>query len=362
MTAASWFVARTLKLPRAHDTAVSFERDVRVPMDDGVALLTDIYTPAGAGPHPTILVRSPYGRRAPLGLVLGRLFAERSYRVVIQSCRGTFGSGGVFNPNFNERADGLATIRWIEQQPWFDGRLATNGPSYLGNVQWAVADDSGPALRALCSHVTYSNISRHWFAGGSLSLEDAVEWTSMVNTQEERFAGLKSMLQTQVRRLDRVINELPVIDFDQRIVGRRVPYFRDIVEHPDIDDPYWEPLDHTARVASVVAPVLQVGGWYDIFLPSQLDDYRTLVAAGNPPRLVIGPWTHTASKGFATQTIESLRWLDCNVRGMRTVDATLPVRVFVMGAEQSARLRVVAARRICIAALASPVRWGTRPQ
>ena len=131
----SRFVGRALALPRPIGTDVSVERDARVPMDDGVTLLADIYTPAGAGPHPTVLVRSPYGRRGPLGLTLGRIFAERGYRVMMQSCRGTFGSGGAFNPNFNERADGLATVRWLESQPWFDGRLATNGPSYLGNVQ-----------------------------------------------------------------------------------------------------------------------------------------------------------------------------------------------------------------------------------
>jgi putative CocE/NonD family hydrolase len=334
VSAASWFVARMLKLPRAHDTAVTLERDVRVPMDDGVDLLADIYTPAGAGPHPTVLVRSPYGRRPPLGLVLGRLFAERSYRVVMQSCRGTFGSGGVFEPNFNERADGLATIRWIEQQPWFDGRLAMNGPSYLGGVQWAVADDAGTALRALCSHVTYSNISQHWFAGGSLSLEDTVEWTTMVSTQHERSAGLRALFQTRERRFDRMANELPIVEFDQRLIGRRVPYFREIVEHPELDDPYWEPVDHSKRVASVVAPVLQVGGWYDIFLPVQLDDYRTLVAAGNQPRLVIGPWTHAASKGFAAQAVESLRWLDVHLREVGSVNRALPVRVLVMGADQ----------------------------
>src|SRR5690348_6466442 len=49
---ASRFVARTLGLPRPINTDVSVERDVRVPMDDGVALLADVYTPAGAGPHP----------------------------------------------------------------------------------------------------------------------------------------------------------------------------------------------------------------------------------------------------------------------------------------------------------------------
>src|ERR1700730_11408706 len=113
-----------MSLPPALDRRVVVERDVRVPVDDGVELVADVYTPAGSESHPTILVRSPYGRRGPLGLMLGRVFAERGYRVVMQSCRGTFGSGGVFEPNFNERADGLATIRWIEHQAWFDGGLA----------------------------------------------------------------------------------------------------------------------------------------------------------------------------------------------------------------------------------------------
>src|SRR2546430_3333509 len=117
VTIASRFVARALALPRPIDTDVGVERDVGVPMDDGVTLLADLYTPAGAGPHPTVLVRSPYGRRGPLGLTLGRMFAERGYRVMMQSCRGTFSSGGVFNPSFNERADGLATVRWLESQP-----------------------------------------------------------------------------------------------------------------------------------------------------------------------------------------------------------------------------------------------------
>ncbi len=333
----SRLAALAMSLPRPLDTAIIVDRGVRVPMDDGVALLADIYTPGADGPHPTVLVRSPYGRGGPLGLFLGRIFAERGYRVMMQSCRGTFGSGGDFDPNFNERADGLATIRWIEQQPWFDGRLATNGPSYLGGVQWAVADDAGPVLRAMCTHVAYSNLARHWFAGGSLSLEDAIDWTTMVSTQEQRFAGIKTLFGARLRRLDRVINTLPIVDLDERLVGKRVPYWRDIVEHPSIDDPFWQPINHSSKTAAVVAPVLQVGGWYDIFLAAQLDDYRALLGAGNQPRLVIGPWTHTAPKGFATQLTESLRWLDRHVRGVDSrdgVDAAMPVRVFVMGAGQ----------------------------
>ena len=62
----------------------------------------------------------------------------------MQSVRGTFGSGGHFDP-LNEQIDGLATVEWLKKQPWFGGTFATYGPSYLGHTQWAIAADSGKA-------------------------------------------------------------------------------------------------------------------------------------------------------------------------------------------------------------------------
>ncbi len=334
----SWLMERMLSLPAAMDRTVLIERDVPVPMEDGVNLAADIYSPPTGSALPTVLVRSPYGRRGPFGFLFGRLFAERGYRVVVQSCRGTFGSGGVFHPHVNERVDGLATIRWIERQTWFDGRLAMNGPSYLGGVQWAVADAAGPALRALCTHVTYSDIASHWYRGGSFALEDMIEWTAIVTEQEaERFGMLKQLLESRPRRIDKVINSLPVIELDERVLGRRDDFWREIVEHASSDDAFWEPTDHSARLSQVTAPVLQVGGWYDIFLPTQLADYARLVVAGNQPRLVIGPWTHISPRCAAAQVTESLHWMDRHVRGTSPIgksDESPPVRLFVMGAEK----------------------------
>ena len=40
---------------------VLVRRVVDVPMRDGAVLRTDVYLPASDGPHPTVLVRSPYG-------------------------------------------------------------------------------------------------------------------------------------------------------------------------------------------------------------------------------------------------------------------------------------------------------------
>ncbi|MGH3388594.1 MAG: CocE/NonD family hydrolase, partial [Actinomadura sp.] len=107
---------------------ISVERDIPVRMPDGVTLLTDRYSPRGVDRPPTILVRTPYGRRGIPGLVNGlpATFAYFGYQVVVQSTRGTFGSGGEFDP-LNEGDDGLATVAWMKRQRWFGGSFATFG-------------------------------------------------------------------------------------------------------------------------------------------------------------------------------------------------------------------------------------------
>lgn len=91
-------------------------------MRDGVQLVADHYAPATSQPVGTLLVRGPYGRRFPFSLVFARIYAARGYHVVLQSVRGTFGSGGVFEPMVNEAADGADTVAWLREQPWFTGR------------------------------------------------------------------------------------------------------------------------------------------------------------------------------------------------------------------------------------------------
>ena len=47
-------------------------------------------------------------------------------------------------------------MAWLREQDWFTGALATIGPSYLGSVQWALATDPPPELRAM---VTQNGVS-----------------------------------------------------------------------------------------------------------------------------------------------------------------------------------------------------------
>src|SRR5262245_15776867 len=326
-------VERLAKLPPATHRLAQVEGDVPIPMADGALLLADVFHPSGAGPSPCVLMRSPYGRRG-IGRLFGEVYARRGFRVISQSCRGTFGSGGRFRPQFDERADGLATLRWIERQPWFDGRLAMTGPSYLGYVQWAIADEAGARLTALCPHITMSSLAGHWYAGGSFSFDDAIGWTALVSTQESRFAGLGRLLGWPARRVARHVDALPLLSLDERILGRPVPFWRDFVSHASEDDPFWAPADHRKRVADVRVPVAMVSGWYDIFLPLQLGDYRTLATAGNPPWLAIGPWTHTSRTGMAEQLRDSLAFLGAHLQGDRSRLRADPVRLYVMGADE----------------------------
>jgi len=138
-------MTRMLGLPPAR-TEYGLRRDVPLPMRDGVFLLADHYVPSTSTPAGTLLLRCPYGRDAPLSWLYARVYAERGYHVVMQSVRGTFGSGGEFVPASNEVEDGADTVAWLRREPWFTGTFATVGQSYLGLTQWALLADPPPAV------------------------------------------------------------------------------------------------------------------------------------------------------------------------------------------------------------------------
>jgi uncharacterized protein len=303
-------------------------------MPDGVVLLADRYAPRAEPSRPTILVRSPYGRRGVVGLLFGRLFAERGFQTVVQSVRGTFGSGGEFNP-FDERADGVATIAWLETQPWYRGRLGMTGSSYLGLTQWAVARDGGDSLGALTPAVTASQFHSQAYGGGSMALATALSWVVIVTAQERRFAMLRMLL--GLRRLPPLLDSLPLGELDALTTGRPLGFYAEWLSHSAADDPYWVARDYSVGLADVTAPVQLVGGWYDIFLPWMLEDHAALTAAGRAPQLVIGPWTHTSPGLLRVSMRDGLAWLRAHLLDDRRLLHDAPVRVFVGGSAREWR-------------------------
>ncbi len=319
-----------MHLPRPQTLDLVCHRDLSAEMDDGTILLADRWVARAAADAaaPTVLVRSPYGRRQLVGTLFGRLLAERGLQVVIQSVRGTFGSGGDFSP-FDEQADGLATLRWLRAEPWHSGSIGTLGPSYLGFVQWAMAADAGDDLAAMSIQVSASEFYGQTYAGNSLSLENVASWMVIMAGQERRLGLLA--ISRGLRGLSAALTELPLGDLDERATGGEIPWFRDAFAHPGREDPYWVRRDFSATVPSVTAPVQFVGGWYDILLPWMLQDFEALQAAGRAPRLLIGPWTHTAPGLTAAAEREGLAWMRAHLLGDDRLLRASPVRLLVTG-------------------------------
>jgi len=330
MSLASEIIARRMRLPRAQTLDVVCERDLRVPMDDGAVLLADRYVARASTeqPQPTVLVRSPYGRRQLVGLLFGRLLAERGLQVLVQSVRGTFGSQGTFSP-FDEHDDGLATLRWIREQAWHAERIGMIGPSYLGLVQWAIAPDAGEDLAALAIQVSASQFHGATYPGGSLALQTTASWLVLVEAQERKLAPLA--MARALHRLPNLMARLPMAELDRLATGAEVAWFRDGLGQTGRQDAYWAARDFAAGVASVTAPVQLISGWQDILLPWLLEDFATLQAAGRRPQLIIGPWTHTAEGLVAAGTREGLAWLRGHLLGDERLLRPASVRLFVTG-------------------------------
>lgn len=330
MTLASEILGRRMRLPRPQTRDVVCEQDLRVPMDDGAVLLADRWVARGrrAEPQPTVLVRSPYGRRQLVGVAFGRLLAERGLQVVIQSIRGTFGSEGEFNA-FDERDDGLATLRWLRAQPWHAGGIGTIGPSYLGFVQWAMATADEEGLAAMSVHVSASQFHGHTYAGTSVALENVAEWLVLLGAQERHLGVL--LAGWSLRRLPALMAELPLTQLDERATGAAVTWYREGFGSPRRDSPYWTHRDFSAGVPEVTAPVQFIGGWYDILLPWMLEDFEAMQAAGRQPQLLVGPWTHISPDLASAAEREGIAWLRAHLLGDDRLVSPAAVRIMVTG-------------------------------
>jgi putative CocE/NonD family hydrolase len=322
-----------LRLPGTETRDVSVERDLAAKMPDGAVLLADRWFPSRPRhPSPTVLIRTPYGRKV-MG-ALGRLFAERGYQVLIQSCRATFGSEGDWHPLRNEQADGHATLDWVATQPWFDGRLVMWGASYLGMTQWAVAEEPPPILAAMAMAVTASNMRDGLlYPGGSFSLEMALGWTYQIAHQELGFTKVWRSQLAGRAVLARAADVLPLGKADAAALGRPVPVYQDWLAHDAPGDPWWDPIDFS-RHPDRVPPTSMVGGWYDLFLPAQVADYERLRRAGRSARLTIGPWHHSSPGLFGEAIRDALSWFGSQLGQHGTPDERAPVRVYVLGSER----------------------------
>jgi putative CocE/NonD family hydrolase len=127
----------------------SVDKNVMVPMRDGIRLATDVYRPSAPGTYPVILTRTPYDKDS--SSEEGAFFAQNGYVYIVQDTRGRSASEGTFDIYIQDDTDGFDASAWLTGQPWFspDQGFALYGGSYLASTALSAALLDPPYLKAM---------------------------------------------------------------------------------------------------------------------------------------------------------------------------------------------------------------------
>ncbi len=337
--------------------AVLVEKNVAVPMRDGVVLRADVLRPRGQGRFPTLVYRTPYGKHNALGeFVIFRRAAERGYAVVAQDVRGRYASAGEFSAYHQEGADGYDTIEWAARQPWSDGNIGTFGLSYPGAVQWLAAVEAPPHLKAMVPAMTLSTPRQFFYSSGAWDMS-WIEWIWNNIAPDARVKKNLPGPRTEPEALaqweqkhESFERALPLQSLEP--LRQVAPYYFQWLDHPP-DDSWWNWAELRDKYDRVSAAVLNLSGWYDEDYGPEgaTTNFLGLLAsrrsAGDPrTQLLIGPWIHGVEETGITHSGERefgpaarldydqvvLAWMDHYLRGAANgVERQAAVRLFVMG-------------------------------
>ncbi len=346
-------------------TEANQPRTEMVPMRDGVRLATDVYLPAGSGPFPVVMERTPYGRHLPSRseitaanrtpasrAAFAARFTARGYATVFQDTRGRYGSEGRFVKYLSDGEDGFDTCSWLRAQPWCDGRICTLGLSYAAHTQAALGCLDPPGLAAQV--LDCGGFANSWRSGvrqsGAFELKQAT-WAfrnASVSPEAEADPVMAAALAAE-----------DIGDWFTRMPWK--PGHSPLRHHPDYEaylfeqwthgafDAFWRQLgiwtegwyERYSRAATI-----HMSSWYDPYALTAVANYRGLRDAGRPARLILGPWTHGDRSEHVfgdvdfgpDATLDSwagdwighrLRFFDHVLNGARFDEPA--VRVFVMG-------------------------------
>jgi putative CocE/NonD family hydrolase len=310
----------------------SITRDIPIPMRDRVILLGDILEP-DAPAKGTILITSPYGWNVVATALTGGVFVCRDFRVVLVRCRGTFGSGGVFEPFMHEIEDGADIVAWMRGQAWWDGRFGTYGYSYSGFTQWALLTNPPPELAASVIACAPFSFGQFLYGRGAFLLSTMLEW-SFVTARQEKPMVSRIVGNLRARgAIGRALAQVPLTDAADSLFGADAPWYREWLTRRDTSDEWWRRADLTDAVERVAAPVLIQAGWQDGFVHQSIAAYARIAARGAPVGLTVGPWTHTqgAASGARVLVPDALAWFDEHLARLVTDTRPAEASIFIGG-------------------------------
>ncbi len=275
--------------------------DIDTPMRDGVELSSDIVLPAGTGPFPAILMRTPYDNSQTNYLAFGRYFAQRGYAFVVQDVRGRGDSDGKWTPFMKETTDGYDTIEWIAAQPWCTGKVGMMGGSYAAHVQWMAAKSYPPHLAALSSTASPGRWLEDGlpYRNGILSLE-LFAWFYLTHgrSMQSSIAAYEGVGDDPLgMNWTQILRQLPLSQLDE-LTGFYSPTWREWLRKPDLSD-YWYQLRMDNDFGKINIPTLHITGWFDDCMISTIFNYEQMLSqspAKDHQYIVIGPWDHHGTR------------------------------------------------------------------
>ncbi|MDX6686973.1 MAG: uncharacterized protein QOF86_3101 [Baekduia sp.] len=279
------------------------DRDVWIPMGDGVRLQADVYRPDDRQRHPVLLQRTPYNRRDSFAVVVSAGIeplraVEQGYVVVIQDTRGRFGSEGAFQPFQQEADDGADTIGWLAEQAYCNGRIGMYGASYYAATQLLAATRRPEALKAIAPKATAADYFDSWFYhGGALQLGFSMYWAlGLAAAEAARRAAAGEDTSAELNELEAWLND-PARAFGTRPLIARgalnamLPDFEAWLTR-ERDDVFWRSISVSDRWSAIDIPALHIGGWYDLFLRGTIANYVGMAQHAPDQELLVGPWAH----------------------------------------------------------------------
>jgi uncharacterized protein len=340
---------------------VVVQHDVSMKTRDGVTLFADIYRPKSDDKLPVILMRTPYDKNVGWAVSPAYQIARRGYVVVIQDVRGRYTSEGEWYPFRHEQADGYDTVEWVAALPYSNGKVGMIGASYVGATQMLAAIAQPPHLTAIAPNVTASNYHDGWtYQSGAFEQWFDQNWTSqLAQNTLQRLIEENTDARRGVPTLP--LADYPVFNFGQlpaegQLTSKIAPYYGDWLAHPDYDD-YWKQWSIEENFSKIAVPMLQVGGWYDIFAAGTMRNYMGAKAHGateaarTQQHLLIEIGGHAGfgrrigDVDFGPHAVENaytdviLDWYDFLFKGIKNeYAADKPVKVFTMGANEYRQL------------------------
>jgi putative CocE/NonD family hydrolase len=318
----SLFVFAEQQAPRPPHR-VKVEKNVRIPMRDGVTLAADFYRPDADGRFPALVQLSYY----ITGPAQAEFFAPHGYVCVLANSRGRGGSEGDWDPYVNEPRDGFDLQQWVGQQPWCSGQVGMFGQSYNAFTQTMSAPLASPYLKCIVPVEGQQSFFGHQYNDGVMQLN--VVFTHGL------FATGATGLQGHIPIRDPHFLQLPLMSAADKVAHPQAQRIKLWMQHARYDE-HWKAFSVKDKYDRIQAPAHFASGWYDNLVHENFRNFEGFRRQGGNEsvrqgtKLRVGPGVHGANP---LPYIEQLRWYDYWLKGLPTgIDKEAPLRIFVMGA------------------------------